>query len=125
MSGFHVKKFSKDEVICQERSTGNVAYILREGRVEISVNVDGTKKVLAVLEPVTVFGVMALVLKDHKRTATATVLEHAEVVEIEKKDFDEYIEKSPKVITAALKALVDRLLDTTTRLKKHEKVDAY
>ncbi len=46
-------------------------------------------------------------------------------MEIEKKDFDEYIEKSPKVITAALKALVDRLLDTTTRLKKHEKVDAY
>ena len=125
MSNFHVRKFSQNETICEEGSTGAVAYILRKGSVEISFDVGGNKKVLTILKPVTVFGEMALILEDHKRTATATALEHSEVVEIEKKDFDKYIEKSPQVIAAALKALVERLLETTSRLKKHEKVDTY
>jgi len=37
--GFHLRKFSQNEIICKEGATGNVAYILREGSVEISVNV--------------------------------------------------------------------------------------
>jgi len=125
MSGFHVRKCSQNETICKEGATGTAAYILRKGTVEVSVLVEGNKKVLAVLNPVTVFGEMALLLKDHKRTATATALEYSELVEIEKKYFDEYIGESPPVIATALKALVDRLLDTTSRLKKHEDLDMF
>ncbi len=125
MSGFQVRKYSQNETICKEGATGTAAYILRKGRVEVSVDVEGNKKVLTILEPVTVFGEMALLLKDHKRTATAIALEYSEIVEIEKKYFDEYIGESPPVIATALKALVERLLDTTSRLKKHEELNIY
>ena len=125
MTDFKVRKFSQDEIICEEGSIGNVAYILTAGSVEISVDVKGQKKVLTALKPVTVFGVMALVLKGNKRTATATALENVEVVEIDKEEFDEYIEKSPRVISATLKTLVERLQETTSRLKKHEELNMY
>ncbi len=125
MSGFQVRKYSQNETICKEGATGTAAYILRKGKVEVSVDVEGNKKVLTILEPVTVFGEMALLLKDHKRTATAIALEYSEIVEIEKKYFDEYIGESPLVIATALKALVERLLDTTSRLKKHEELNIY
>ena len=98
---------------------GTVAYILREGGVEISVEVEGSKKVL------TVFGEMALVLPDHQRTATAAAADCSEVVEIAKSDFDDYIDSSPAVIAAALKALVDRLRETTVRLKSPETMNIY
>jgi CRP-like cAMP-binding protein len=125
MADFKVRKFSQDEIICEEGSLGNVAYILTGGSVEISVDVKGQKKVLTVLKPVTIFGVMALVLKENNRTATATALEDVEVVEIDKEEFDEYIEKSPRVISATLKTLVERLQETTSRLKKHEELNMY
>ncbi len=123
--GFQVMKYSQNETICKEGATGTAAYILRKGKVEVSVDVEGNKKVLTILEPVTVFGEMALLWEDHKRTATTTALEYSELVEIEKKYFDEYIGKSPPVVATALNALVNRLLETTSRLKKHEDLTMY
>jgi len=125
MTSFPIKKFYQNEVIFKEGTLGTVAYILREGGVEISVEVEGSKKVLTVLKPITVFGEMALVLPDHQRTATAAAADCSEVVEIAKSDFDDYIDSSPAVIAAALKALVDRLRETTVRLKSPETMNIY
>lgn len=113
MPDFYTKWFSKNEVIFKEGLTGNVAYILKKGHVEISVETHGRKVVLTTLKPVTVFGEMALMLKEHKRTATAIALEHSEMVEIGKKAFDDYVERSPQVIATVLMALVNRLQITT------------
>jgi len=66
-----VREFQTEAVIFREGEIGNTAYILTEGQVEISIQQDGQKSVLAVLNPITVFGEMALLLKDQKRTATA------------------------------------------------------
>jgi CRP-like cAMP-binding protein len=57
--------------------------------------------------------------------ATAAAAEYSEVVEIAKSDFDDYIDSSPAVIAAALKALVDRLRETTVRLKSPETMNIY
>jgi len=62
-----------------------------------------------------VFGEMALLLKDHKRIATATALEHCETVEISRRAFRDYIDRSPSVISSILKALAGRLQVTTMR----------
>ncbi|MBW1741555.1 MAG: cyclic nucleotide-binding domain-containing protein [Deltaproteobacteria bacterium] len=118
MSGFNTSKFGKNRVIFKEGSTGNVAYILKKGCVEISVKARGNKVVLTTLKPVTVFGEMALMLKEHKRTATATTLEDSELVEIHKSAFDQYIKSSPQVIATVLKAFTDRLQKTTERASR-------
>ena len=115
MSSFMVKNFLKYAVIFQEDSKGECAYLLKEGRVEISKFLDGKKKVLAVLKPVSIFGEMAILLGDERRTATAVALEDSKVVEIKKADFEEYMRKSPQMISTILNVMVYRLKTATAK----------
>ncbi|MEW5773216.1 MAG: cyclic nucleotide-binding domain-containing protein [Thermodesulfobacteriota bacterium] len=115
MSTFMVKNFLKYSVIFQEGSKGECAYLLKEGRVEISKILDGKKKVLAVLKPVSIFGEMAILLGDERRTATAVSLEDSKVVEIKKSDFEDYMRKSPQMISTILNVMVYRLKTATAK----------
>ena len=105
----------KHNVIFSEGSKGEEAYILVEGKVEISGNVDGRKKVFAVLQPVSIFGEMALFLESHGRTATAIALEDSKVVVLNGDDLDGYIESAPPAIQAILNVMVTRLKHTTKK----------
>jgi len=111
MSTFLVRNFLKYSVIFSEGSKGDSAYLLKEGRVEISKQADGKKKVFAILKPISVFGEMSLLMgdEDDKRTATAVALEDSKVVEIKRYDFEEYVKQSPPVISTILNVLVHRL----------------
>jgi len=105
----------KHNVLFNEGSKGDEAYILTEGKVEISSSVDGRKKVFAVLSPVSMFGEMSLFLDSHSRTATAIALEDSKVVVLNSDDLDEYIKTAPPVIQAMLNVLVSRLKNTTKK----------
>lgn len=105
----------KHNVIFSEGSKGEEAYILTEGKVEISGSVDGRKKVFAVLQPVAMFGEMALFLESHGRTATAIALEDCKVVVLNADDLDGLIQTAPPVIQAMLNVLVSRLRNTTKK----------
>jgi len=111
-----VKDYHANSIIFREGEIGNAAYILTEGCVEISINHGGRVTLLSVLQPVSVFGEMALLLQDQKRTATATAKIPSKVAEISRKDFDEFLEQSPKLITAVLNAIVGRLQKTTSKI---------
>ena len=115
MSGFPVKEFLQNKVIFSEGSKGETAYILKKGSVAISIKVGDQEKEISRLDPPTVFGEMALLLKDHNRTATARALANCEGVEISRRSFKEYIDRSPSVIRNILGAFADRLLATTRR----------
>ncbi len=115
MSVYPVKEFFQNKVIFSEGSKGDAAYILKKGVVAISIKAGDQKNELTRLRPPAVFGEMALLLKDHNRTATATALEHCEVVEISRQSFGDYIDRSPSVIGSILRALADRLMTTTMR----------
>ena len=56
--GFQVEKYRGGEVIFSKGSNGYSAYVLKKGRVEISVMTDGEKIVLTTLEERSVFGEM-------------------------------------------------------------------
>ncbi|BBD09090.1 Crp/Fnr family transcriptional regulator [Desulfovibrio ferrophilus] len=114
-SSFLVRNFLKYSVIFGEGSKGDSAYLLKEGRVEISKMMDGKKKVFAILKPVSMFGEMAILLGDEKRTATAVALEDSKVVEIKNDDFQEYIRQSPPMISTLLNVLVHRLKTATSK----------
>ena len=115
MSTFMVKNFLKYSVIFQEGSKGECAFLVKGGRVEISKILDGKKKVLAVLKPVSVFGEMAILLGDERRTATAVALEDSKVVEIKKSAFEDYMRKSPQMISTILNVMVYRLKTATAK----------
>ncbi|MBU1003746.1 MAG: cyclic nucleotide-binding domain-containing protein [Proteobacteria bacterium] len=114
-SSFLVRNFLKYSVIFGEGTKGDSSYLLKEGRVEISKLVDGKKKVFAILKPVSMFGEMAILLGDDKRTATAVALEDSKVVEIKRDDFEEYIRQSPAMISTLLNVLVHRLKTATSK----------
>lgn len=113
---FPTKAYAKDEVIFQEGTEANVAYILKEGRIEISIMRKDQKIKLAELKPGAIFGEMALLLKDNKRTATATVLEKSVVIVIYKTAFQDYLSASSIVIRTLIGGLIERLQNTTVQL---------
>jgi hypothetical protein len=105
----------KHNVVFTEGSKGEEAFILTEGKIEISGSVDGRKKVFAVLTPVSMFGEMSLILESHARTATAIALEDSKVVVLNRDDLDGYIATAPAAIQAMLNVLVSRLKNTTQK----------
>ncbi|MCF8143890.1 MAG: cyclic nucleotide-binding domain-containing protein [Deltaproteobacteria bacterium] len=112
---FQMQRYRKNDVIFSEGSKGTAAYVLKAGRVEISVKARGRKVVLTVLREQSVFGEMALILEAHKRTATATALEDSEIAKIPKSVFDNCMKDSPKFISTCLIAIARRLQDTTDK----------
>lgn len=116
MADFPTRNFTAGEVIFSEGSIASVAYIIKEGNIEISVMRKNKKVVLAVLKPGEIFGEMALFLNEHKRTATAYTLEASEVIVIYKNSFYEYLNQSSIVIRTLINGLIERLYKTTTML---------
>lgn len=116
MADFPTRNYAAGEVIFAEGSLASVAYILKEGSIEISVTRKNKKVTLAVLKPGEIFGEMALIIKEHKRTATATTLEASEVIVIYKNSFYEYLNQSSIVIRTLINSLIERLYKTTSML---------
>lgn len=116
MNDFPSQTFAKGDVIFEEGTVANVAYILDKGSIEISAIRKGHKIILDVLKPGAIFGEMALVLSDQKRTATATALENSEATVINKNTFYKYLMNSSPVIRTLVSDLIDRLYKTTSML---------
>lgn len=108
----------KHNVVFNEGTKGDAAYILTEGKIEISGVIEGHKKVFAILNPISIFGEMALFLDDGVRTATAIALEDSKVIVVTKDDLDEFMRESPKVIASIITVLVSRLKTTTRKAMK-------
>ena len=122
-SEFEIARFDKNQIVFSEGDNAYEAYLLKKGRIEISVKVEGKKVVLTTLGEKTVFGEMALVLKEHRRTATAMAAEVSELVKIPKDVFDKYVNASPKLISTCLFTIAGRLQSTT--LKASQSPDSY
>lgn len=108
----------KHNVVFTEGSRGDAAYILTEGKIEISGSLEGHKKVFAILNPISIFGEMALFLDEGARTATAIALEDSKIIVVTKDDLDEFMRESPRVIASIITVLVNRLKSTTKKAMK-------
>jgi CRP-like cAMP-binding protein len=115
MKGFVVKNYVQHQMVFGEGEKGDCAYLLSEGKVEISTKVEGRKKVLAVLTPVTVFGEMAIILDGQLRTATAMTLTDCKLIAITRDNFHSFLEESPHVVSATVNVLVSRLRSATQK----------
>ena len=118
MHDFAVREFHALSHIFEEGSRGDKAYILKEGQVTIYTMVNGEKYVLAELTAPTIFGEMALLSKDHTRTASAEAWSNVEVIEIEQYMFNELLSQSPSIIALVIQTLAKRLDETTSIVKK-------
>lgn len=115
---FLMRNVLKHNVVFNEGAKGDAAYILTEGKIEISGIIEGHKKVFAILKPISIFGEMALFLDEGARTATAIALEDSKVIVVTKDDLQEFMRQSPKVISSIITVLVSRLKSTTKKAMK-------
>jgi CRP-like cAMP-binding protein len=118
-----VQHYEKGKVIFKEGDKGEVAYLLEKGKVQISRNVDGKTKAVANLGPVTIFGEMALFLEDGKRTATATVVEDAEIVILTKEGLEQLMMETPASLGSIFRVFAQRLKNTTQMALKYPRLD--
>lgn len=118
MHGLNIRKFESGQIVFKEGVSGNNAYVIKSGSVEISKDIKGKKVSIAVLKQGEVFGEMALMEDEQIRTATVTSLEESELVEINREKFLEFLDKSPRIIATLLNTLVDRLKTTTAKLSE-------
>ena len=105
------------EVIFQEGDLGTEMFIIHEGKVEISKQVEsGESKPLAVFEKGDFFGEMAI-LEDLPRTATATALTAATLLSINGSTFDQMLRANPEIAVRMMRKLSRRLRETDALLK--------
>jgi CRP-like cAMP-binding protein len=107
----------KGEVIFQEGSLSDCAYIVGMGSIEIYTTTPEGKKVLGTLGENEIFGEMGLI-DGLPRSATAKACESSIVFILTSQTFEQLIHKKPKALLPILKILTNRLRETISHLKK-------
>jgi len=106
--------FKDGQIIFEEGSNGDWIYVVEEGEVEISKNVDGQKIVVETLRETDIFGEMAYIDKA-PRSATATAKGTAVVGIIDRSVFDAEFNKISADFQKILKTVAFRLRKATER----------
>jgi CRP-like cAMP-binding protein len=103
-----LSRYQAGEVIVRENDFGEMAYVIGEGEVEVTKELDGRKVHLAYLKPGDTFGEMSMI-DEKPRSATVTAITETVVSEIRRDDFFNSFQTDPKVALALLKVLFERL----------------
>lgn len=106
MAAAGTRKFLEGHVIFREGESGNLAYVISSGKVEISKVVDGEKKVLATLGPDDVFGELALI-DNAPRAATAKALVDTVCATIDKKMIQQKVQESDRMVQVLFKLMLN------------------
>ena len=102
------------EAVFSEGDRGTTMYIVQSGKVELSRGVDGELHPLGVMEKGDFFGEMSI-LEGLPRTNTATVVEDAELIEINNLTFDRMIKANIEIAIRLLRKLSIRLREAERR----------
>ncbi len=110
------REFPRGEVLFREGEAGRQMFVVRAGLVGISKNVHGVEKFLSTLGPGEFFGEMAI-LNGKPRTATATVLETAQLLVIDPKTFETMLRGNGEIALRMIKMLADRLAEADAQIE--------
>ena len=94
---FHFKELKAGEVLIKQGDDGESLFVLVEGLLEVSLQIEGKKKHLTFLRPGTFLGEMAL-LTGEKRSADITSFTASLVGELTKNDIMPLAEKNPEIL---------------------------
>jgi len=119
MDLFQAKTFVPGDVLLREGASGNVAYMIEHGQVEVSKMVDGRKVVLNTLGPGAIVGEMALIDKA-PRMATVTATGKTVALVIDQRVFDRVLTDAPPVLRALVLAYTSHLRNLGSRASQLE-----
>ncbi len=113
--------FKKDEEIIQEGTLSDCAYIIGEGRVEVSKKLpNGDKQIIGVLNKNEIFGEMGLI-DGFPRSASVIALEDCSISIITQDSFNNLAQHKPEALMTILKVLAKRLRSTLTLVEDLQK----
>ena len=111
------RRYPRGAVLFTQGELGNVAFIVRSGRVDIMVaSADGRDLLLYEVRSGDYFGEMAL-LEERPRSASAICREPCEVLALERDDLLAALQRHPSIMLRMLQAMSRRLRLTDHRLE--------
>ena len=103
-------------VLFREGEPGHEMFIIERGRVQLTRNLRGVEKILAVLPPGEFFGEMAII-NQKPRSATATVIEEAHLLVLDQPTFEKMIQENTAIAVRLIKKLAARLEQTNLQVE--------
>ncbi|MDH5457679.1 MAG: cyclic nucleotide-binding domain-containing protein [Nitrospinota bacterium] len=113
----NIQRYSNGDIIVSEGIISNNAYIIFEGKVNITKKVDKKSILINTLVKGEVFGEMGLISQS-VRSASVVAVGNVTIGVIEREQFEAIVSKLPEDVRAIVKALVDRLRYTSDQLSK-------
>ncbi|MDH3257037.1 MAG: cyclic nucleotide-binding domain-containing protein [Nitrospinota bacterium] len=113
----NIQRYSDGDIIVSEGIVSNNAYIIFEGKVNITKKVDKKSILINTLSKGEVFGEMGLISQS-VRSASVVAMGNVTIGVIEREQFEAIVSKLPNDVRAIVKALVDRLRYTSDQLSK-------
>ena len=111
-----VRRHPAGTVLFREGDPGEKMFLIRAGKVNIVKRISDSEITLAMLGPGEFFGEMAL-LEKLPRSAGATVVEDAQLIEIEQEHFDTLVRKSGEIAVRMLRRLSGRLREAGRQIQ--------
>jgi CRP-like cAMP-binding protein len=106
---FTLQVFSAGTLVLEEGAPGDCFYIIKKGEVEVFTrDIQGDVLPLARLRAGDFFGEISLVT-GRPRTASVRVLQAAELLRLEKEDFDQILKRHPRIVSILEESLRHRL----------------
>jgi signal transduction histidine kinase/predicted CoA-binding protein len=109
------------EVLFTEGSSGDKAYVIKEGEIEIYKSVDGRKVQLAIRQPGDVIGEMSM-LETSTRNASGQALTDSKLLAISHDQLNHLLDSSPSAARAMIYTTAARLKTTELLLRDSEKM---
>ena len=101
-------QFKPGSSIFHEGETGDCAYVVEKGRVEISVRREGVKTVISTIQPGDIFGEMAII-DGAPRTATATAMESTTLTVVTREQLTTRVSEADPVLRWLFRIILDRM----------------
>ena len=104
-------RYAPGEVIFRQGDSGSEMFVVAEGRVGLSIAVEGHQREIAELGPGEFFGELSL-LSGAPRTATATAREHTTLLRIGREVFTMMVQDDIDIVFAMMKKQGSRVSDS-------------
>lgn len=104
------------QVLFREGDSGKEMFVIQSGKVRLSRTIRGVEKLLAEIGAGEFFGEMSII-NDKPRTATAVVLEDAQLLVLDPKTFEAMIKANTEIAVRMIKKLAKRLDDANAQIE--------
>ena len=116
VESFKHRLVSAGEIIFLEGQQADTAYVILKGEVQVAAQGDADNRVVGRLKAGEIFGEMALLRPDGKRTATTVSRDGCELLVVDRKFFDDSMAKADPLLRYVIGLLCDRLVNLTGRV---------